>query len=125
TLGGGRPLTAVRSDGSVVPIEIRLKTIANAAIPHSFASLTDVTDRVMHETRQDAVAAAQLQLQRVIADLAARLVTVDDIALDETIVGGLRPGRRAVQLNHAILWHKPLDHAMPPPYSWSRVPQSP
>ncbi len=67
TLGGDRPLTAVRSDGSVVPIEIRLKTIADAATPHIFASLTDVTDRVMHETRQEAVAAAQLQLQRVIA----------------------------------------------------------
>jgi len=124
TLGGDRPLTAVRSDGSVVPIEIRLKTIADAAIPHIFASLTDVTDRVMHETRQDAVAAAQLQLQRVIADLAARLVTVDDIALDETIVDGLRQVAEALKLDHAILWHKALDHATPP-YSWSRLPQSP
>ncbi len=52
-------------------------------------------------------------------------MTVDDIALDETIVDGLHQVAEALKLDHAILWHKPLDHAMPPPYSWSRLPQSP
>ena len=125
TLGGDRPLTAVRSDGAVVPIEIRLKTVVDGAIPHIFASLTDVTERVMQEARQAAAAAAQLHVQQVIADLAARLVTVDDIALDETIVDGLRQVAEALKLDQAILWHKPLDQAIPPPYSWSRLPQSP
>ena len=124
TLGGDRPLTAVRSDGSVVSIEIRLKTIVDAA-PHVFASLTDVTERVTHEARQAAAAAAQLHLQHVIADLAARLVTADDIALDEAIVDGLRQVAEALMLDQAILWHQPLDHAIPPPYAWSRLPQSP
>ena len=63
TLGGDRPLTAVRSDGAVVPIEIRLKTVVDGAIPHIFASLTDVTERVKQEARQEAAAAAQLHLQ--------------------------------------------------------------
>ena len=125
TLGGDRPLTAVRSDGSVVPIEIRLKTIVDASAPHIVASLTDVTERVMLEARQAAAAAAQLHVQRVIADLSARLVTVDDGALDETIVDGLRQLAEALALDQAILWHKPLDGAIPPPYSWSRLPQSP
>src|SRR4029079_7775488 len=72
TLGGDRSLTAMRSDGSTVPIEIRLKSVVDAGIPHIFASVTDVTDRVMQEPRQSAAAAAQLHVQRVIADLAAR-----------------------------------------------------
>ena len=94
-LGGHRPLTAVRSDGSVVSIDVRLKTVVDAT-PHVFASLTDVTERVTHEARQAAASAAQLHLQHVIADLAARLVTVGDLALDEAIVDGLRQvGRSA------------------------------
>jgi PAS domain S-box-containing protein len=125
TLGGDRPLTAVRSDGAVVPIEVRLKTVVDAAIPHIFASLTDVTERVMQEARQKGAAAAQLHLHHVIADLAARLVTVDAVALDETIVDGLEKVADALTLDQAILWQKPSDDAMPPAYSWSRLPQSP
>jgi PAS domain S-box-containing protein len=125
TLGVDRPLTAVRNDGAVVPIEIRLKTVADAAIPHLFASLTDVTERVRQEARHAATAAAQLHVQRVIADLAARLVTVDDIALDEAIVDGLRQVAEALKLDQAIFWHNPLDQAIPPRYSWSRSPQPP
>jgi transcriptional regulator with GAF, ATPase, and Fis domain len=125
TLGGDRPLTAVRSDGSLISIEATLKTGANAGGPYALASLTEVTERVKHEARQATAAAVQLQLQRVIADLATRLVTVDDLALDETIVDGLRQVAEALALDHAILWQKPLDESMPLPYSWSRVPQSP
>jgi formate hydrogenlyase transcriptional activator len=125
TLGGDRPLTAVRSDGAVVPIEIRLKTVVDAAIPHVFASLSDVSERVMQEARQAAAAAGQLHVQRVIADLAARLLTADDIALDETIVDGLRQVAEALKLDQAILWHKQRDQAIAPPYSWSRLPQAP
>jgi formate hydrogenlyase transcriptional activator len=123
-LGSERPLTGVRSDGSVVSIEIRLKSIVDAT-PHVFASLTDVTERVTHEARQAAASAAHLHLQHVIADLAARLVTVDRIALDEAIVDGLRQVTEALTLDHAILWPQPLDHPIPPQYSWSRVPQAP
>ena len=114
----------MRSDGSVISIDVRLKTIVDAT-PHVFASLTDVTERVAHEARQAAAAAAQLHLQHVIADLAARLVTVEDVALDEAIVDGLRQVTEALALDQAILWHKPLDHANPSPYAWSRQPESP
>jgi formate hydrogenlyase transcriptional activator len=124
-LGAGRPLTCVRSDGSVVPIELGLKTAFDGVTPQVFASLNDVTERVRREALQEEADAAQLRLQRLVANLAARLLTVDDAALDDAIVDCLRQVAEALSLDQAILWQKPLEHALPPPYAWSRPPQSP
>jgi transcriptional regulator with GAF, ATPase, and Fis domain len=47
-----------------------------------------------------------LDLQRLIADLADRLVTVDADAIDQAITEGLRGMAGLLQLDHAILWRE-------------------
>jgi hypothetical protein len=82
----------------------------------------DVTDRMRQEARQQAAATAQLRVQRLIADLAARLVTADPAELDAAIVDGLRRVGEALQLDQAVLWQKPVvDASASPSYDWSRT----
>jgi transcriptional regulator with GAF, ATPase, and Fis domain len=121
SFGSDRPLAGVRADSSVVPLEIALKVIVDGGTPHVVASLGEVTDRVLHDTQLAAAAANDLRLQRAIADLAARLVTVDVPAIDETIVDGLHRIADTLKLDEAILWPKPASGIAP--YFWARTPR--
>ena len=49
-------------------------------------------------------ASGQLGLQRLIADIAARLVAVEPEAIDDSVRGGLLQVVDALRLDHAILW---------------------
>jgi PAS domain S-box-containing protein len=124
-LGIDEPLAGVRADGSVIPVEVELKTLPDGPAPQACVSVRDVTDRVLHAAQEQAAAAAQLRLQRLIGDLAARLVTSGSEQIDDTVADGLRRVAEAMQLDQAVLWQKPIAGTTPPPYEWSRGAQAP
>src|SRR3954468_4781605 len=54
---------------------------------------------------------SRLDIQRLIADLADRLITVDPSAIDETITEGLRALAGSLHLDYAILWRDGVENA--------------
>jgi PAS domain S-box-containing protein len=105
-MGTERTVAGVRKDGVLVPLEIGLNVVTEGPSRYVAASIVDVTDRINLEARLVAATHEHLGFQRLIADIAARFMTVDADAIDETIVDSLRQIAEALQLDRAILWRK-------------------
>jgi formate hydrogenlyase transcriptional activator len=120
TIGNGRPLEGIRGDGTIVPLELELKWMADSSVRPTVAFITDVTDRVMHEARVQVQADAQLRLHRLVADLAVRFVTVEPDAIDGAIAKALQRVAEALQFDEAVLWRRCEDFENADSYSWTR-----
>jgi transcriptional regulator with GAF, ATPase, and Fis domain len=59
-----------------------------------------------HDLRETTADWARLDLQRLIADLADRLIMVDQDAIDQTITDGLRGIAGSLHLDYAVLWRE-------------------
>jgi formate hydrogenlyase transcriptional activator len=111
TLGAGRPLAGVRSDGEVVPLEISLKALVDGPRRYVVASVTDVSERLRVEARLVAATSDQMGIERLIADLAARFVTMDADAIDDSVVDSMRQIAEVLQLDRALMWRQDPDQA--------------
>jgi formate hydrogenlyase transcriptional activator len=92
---------------------------------HGVASLSEVIEQLRHETIQSGPTRSQPSLQRLTTELAARFVTIEPEAIDDTIVDSLRQVAEAMQLDRAILWREFSDvDTAPCSHSWTRQPYS-
>ena len=86
----------------------------------------DGADRPFRVASEGAATSDQLSVQRLIADLAARFVTVGADAIDDTVVDSLRQIAQALQLDRAIVWSHGADEARAvASHYWIKHPQSP
>ena len=70
------PVVAVRKDGTPVPIEVGAGLLADGHTYYIVANMIDISGRLDLEARLLAASNEQLGFQRLIADIAARLVQV-------------------------------------------------
>jgi formate hydrogenlyase transcriptional activator len=97
----------MRSDGVIVPLEVRVKRTADGARPLLIISTADVSERVNLEARLAAATNAHLGFQRLVTDIASQFVKIEPDKLDATINDSLRQIGEALQLDRAMLWCKP------------------
>ena len=121
SMSTARRMTAVRREGTTVPIEIGFSAMSDGESGCVVASIVDVTDRFALETRLLAATEAHLDFHRRVSDLAGRFASVTPRELDELIVTTLREIAEMLELDAAILWRRPAteDHAVPT-HSWVR-----
>jgi transcriptional regulator with GAF, ATPase, and Fis domain len=92
--------------------------------PRGDGAVTNAAERLRFEARLAAVTGDQLTIQRMIADLVARLATIPTEAIDGAVVDGLRQIGEALQLDRAILWRKAAaDATLAVSHYWMRNPQ--
>ena len=115
----GRTIAGVRKDGVMVPLEIGLTVVGNAATRHVIASMVDITERLNLEARLAAATNAHLGFQRLVADVAARFGAIEPDAVDDAIVDSLRQIGQALQLDWAMLWQRnPGESVAVPTHQW-------
>ena len=102
-LGTEQPLSGVRSDGAVVPLEVGLKRFVEGGVHYVVASVVDVAERLRSARLLEATT-GPLDLQRLIADLASRLAVSEAGAIDDAVVDSLRQISEVLQLDRATLW---------------------
>jgi PAS domain S-box-containing protein len=98
------PVIGVRKDGGAVPLEVGAGLLAEG---HTFcvvASMVDISERLDLEARLLATSNDQLGFQRLIADIASRLVQVSPEDVDTAINESLREVGEALQVDSVIVW---------------------
>jgi formate hydrogenlyase transcriptional activator len=101
-----RPHAGVRSDGVAVPLEIGLTPVVDGRMRYVVVRITGVTDGPRLDAGLVEATSSHASVQRLIADLATRLVTIEPDAIDDTIADSLRQIAEVLQLDRAILWCK-------------------
>jgi formate hydrogenlyase transcriptional activator len=76
----------------------------NDAVDYIIASGTRRTEHYRFDARQTAHARARTGIQRQIADLAERLVTIEPGAIDDAVAGSLGLLTEELRLDHTIMW---------------------
>lgn len=88
------------------------------------ASVPDITGRCRLETPPVATASGLLNVERLLADLAARFVSIEPDVIDDTVADGLRKIAEALQLDWAMLWENGADNAdAVTSHGWMKYPQ--
>src|SRR5262245_353091 len=119
----GRTVAGIRKDGAMVPLEIGLNLLADGAASYVVASLIDITERLNLEARLAAATNANLGFQRLVADVAAGFVSIDQEKVDGAIVDTLRQIGEALQLDRATLWQRGRgDSLASPTHHWKNPP---
>jgi formate hydrogenlyase transcriptional activator len=114
-------VTALRRDGSTVPVEMGLSVVADGEIRYTIVSANDVTERLNLEARMAAATHEHLGFQRLVADIAATFVGVELDAVDAAIVDALHQLAETLQLDRGILWRKAPDESVARPLlHWTR-----
>jgi PAS domain S-box-containing protein len=98
------PVTAVRKDGTTVPIEVGAGLLAEGHTYYIVANMIDVSSRLDLEARLLVASNEQLGFQRLIADIAARLVQVDSDNVDTALNESLREVGEALQIDRVVVW---------------------
>jgi PAS domain S-box-containing protein len=98
------PVVGVRKDGSPVPLEVGAGLIADGHTYYVVASMVDISDRLDLEARLLATSNEQLGFQRLIADIASRLVQVHPDDVDTAINESLREVGETLQVDSVIVW---------------------
>jgi formate hydrogenlyase transcriptional activator len=109
-----RTMLGFRHDGATVPLRVDLSLLDQGSTAYTVALILDVTERVDLEARLAAAANTHLGFQRLVADVAIRLATIDSDAVDDAIVDGLRQIGEALHLDTAALWRWRLDDTTGP-----------
>jgi transcriptional regulator with GAF, ATPase, and Fis domain len=104
------PFDAIRRDGLVVPVEIRLNVALEGSPCHAVASITRAVRHPYERPDVRVTRCADLPFQRLVTSLATRLSRVPAAMVDEQIGEALRLVAEALALDRAILWSKRADH---------------
>ena len=104
-----RTLLGFRHDGTTVPLRVDLSLFEHGSTRYTVALILDVTEKVDLEARLAAASNTHLGFQRLVADVAIRLATIDSEAVDDAIVDGLRQIGDALHLDTATMWRWRLD----------------
>ena len=102
--GSQGPVTASRKDGTSLPIEVGAGLLAQGHTYYLVASMIDISSRVDLEARLLASSNEQLGFQRLIADIAARLVQVGADDVDSALNDSLREVGEALQIDRVVVW---------------------
>src|SRR5581483_2270440 len=104
--GGERVAGGVRKDGQLVPLEIRLNVVIDVEARYLVASIVDITERTDLEARLAAATNERLGFQRLVAEIASRLGTIEPDAVEDALLDVFRQVGEALQLDVAALWRK-------------------
>jgi formate hydrogenlyase transcriptional activator len=98
------PVIGVRKDGGAVPLEVGAGLLVDGHTYCVVASMVDISERLDLEARLLTTSNEQLGFQRLIADMASRLVQVPPDDVDTAINEGLREVGEALQVDSLIVW---------------------
>jgi PAS domain S-box-containing protein len=98
------PVIGVRKDGGAVPLEDGAGLLVDGHTYCVVASLVDISERLDLEARLLATSNEQLGFQRLIADMASRLVQVQPDDVDTAINESLREVGDALLVDCVIVW---------------------
>ena len=98
------PSAGVRRDGEVVPLDIEIEPVVDGPVRYVVTYVGAITDGTASAVRP--VEAGAMAIQRVIADMAMRFVTVEPSSLDDALGQSLREVAKALRLDWAILWRQ-------------------
>jgi PAS domain S-box-containing protein len=110
-----RNVAGIRRDGVEVPLELRLRSLEDGTGRHVIASIVEITERIDLEASIAAVTRAHLELQQLVAKVAARFCAIEPDAADDATVEGLRQIGEALQLDWTGLWRWSSGEALPRP----------
>ena len=131
------PVIGVRQDGAAVPLEVGAGLLADGNIFYIVASMVDISERLDLEARLLATSNEQLGFQRLIADIASRLVQVSSENVDEAVNESLREVAEALDVDRVVVWRvgrgessttcshswvAPLHAAPPEPFATADLP---
>jgi PAS domain S-box-containing protein len=116
-----RSVAGKRSDGVMVPLEVRLNRLLDGAARCAVALITDITEKLSLEARVAHATEGDLDFHRLIVDVASRFVAIDAEAVDDAIGDSMRRIGEALTLDRAILWTKePGESVAVPTHYWER-----
>jgi PAS domain S-box-containing protein len=98
------PVSGVRSDGSVVPLDVDIAPIADGPVRYVVTYVRPASDGARPAPGDVEAAESRAGVQRVITDLAVRLITIDARLVDESISHTLCEIARVLRLDRAFLW---------------------
>ena len=98
------PVSGVRSDGSVVPLDVDIAPIADGPVRYVVTYVRAASDGARPAPGDVEAAESLAGVQRVITDLAVRLVTIDARLVDESIGQSLCEIAKVLRLDRAFLW---------------------
>jgi formate hydrogenlyase transcriptional activator len=98
------PVIGVRKDGGAVPLEVGAGLLAEGHTYCVVASMVDISERLDLEARLLATSNEQLGFERLIADIASRLVQVPPEDVDMAINESLREVGEALQVDGVVVW---------------------
>ena len=97
------PVSGVRSDGSVVPLDVDIAPIVDGPVRYVVTHVR-ASDGARPAPGDVEAAESLAGVQRVITDLAVRLVTIDARLVDESISHSLCEIAKVLRLDRAFLW---------------------
>jgi PAS domain S-box-containing protein len=97
------PVTAVRKDGTAVPIEVGAGLVAEGHTYYLVANMIDLSGRIDLEARLLAASSEQLGFQHLIGDIASRLVQAAPDGVDVALTESLREVGEALQLDRIVV----------------------
>jgi PAS domain S-box-containing protein len=118
-MGSGLDLTAIRSDGSEIPVEIGLQPLDSDQGPLVLVSVADISDRRRAAAAHQASLERQFELERLIAALSFRFIDAPDSDLADAIGEGLEAICRALDLDRAVFYALHDGELTEPPVCWA------
>ena len=100
-MGAGRELLGCRKDGSVVPVEIGLAIASGSGRRLVVASVVEITERRDLALEQTGY---QIQFEHLVANLAARFVSLAPAEVDEVVVDSQRQIVQTLDIDRCVLW---------------------
>jgi PAS domain S-box-containing protein len=101
-----QPIAGVRRDGVGIALDVGVSLVAEGPSCYVVASMVDVSERLNLEARLSAASHEQLGFQRLVADIAARLVAAAPADVDAAIVDSLRLIGEALNVDRVIVWQQ-------------------
>jgi len=117
-----RGVAGKRADGVMVPLEMCVNGLVDDVTRCAVASFTDITEKLRLEARIAHATNGDLDFHRLVADVASRLVAIDDAeAVDDAVVDSMRRVGEALTFDRAILWMKePGESVAVPTHYWEQ-----